>query len=235
MALELSVASAVAAWTGASVADATTIAGAVEARIGNYCNRMTEDGADIWNRIARVEYLDGELSEGVLLKWTPISAVSSVQIVGGYTNSAEVLTDVDLTSLACDGIAIADLSGNFGRVGMLHYRNSAGRMWESDFYSNRTARVPTANFGSGRQRIKVSYTGGFPSGIGGMPADLKLAVLVLSKNIYDAKSVSSTLQSESLGNYSYTNSTGKESGASELLMGNVKDLLQAYRSYANIV
>jgi len=37
-----------------------------------------------------------------------------------------------------------------------------------------------------------------------------------------------------LGNYSYTNASAADAAANEDAMGSVKDLLQPYRSYANI-
>lgn len=227
MALELAAASAVSAWVGCTTAEATTIANAVERRIGAYCNRMTQAGADIWSRTERTEYLSGELSDGVLLKWTPITAVTSVTIIyqSGQTQS------VTLTDLTCDGIEIADLSGTYGMEGILKYRT--GSAWQSEDEFGRLARVRYPNFGSGYRKVKVVYTGGYPSGQ--VPADLTLAALTLAKNIYDTKSISAGLQSESLGNYSYTNASGSDVAASEGAMGQVKDLLQNYRSYANIV
>lgn len=239
MALELCTVTGVVAWTGASTTDATIIAAAVERRIANYCGRRTETGEGAWARGSRVEYLSGELSDGVLLKWTPIDAITSVKIISGATASAasETYTSVDLTTLALDGIAISDLAtaDYAAQKGLLHYRNSHVQFWDSDFLQATRSRVTLSNFGEGRWKIKVNYTGGYASTAKPIPDDLKLAALVLSKSIYSAKSVSATLQSESLGNYSYTNATSSDASGNELLMGNVRDLLQSYRSYANIL
>jgi hypothetical protein len=237
--LEICTASGITAWTGASATDAAIISQAVERRIANYCNRRTENGDNTWSRTSRVEYLTGELSAGVLLKWTPIDAVTSVKIITGTGagSASETYTTVDLTSLALDGVAIADLSsaGYASQVGYLHYRNSSVQMWDSDYWGARRGRVPAANFGSGRQRVKVEYTGGYASPAKPIPDDLKLAALSLAKSMYDAKSVSGTLQSERLGDYSYTNATASDKAAAEDGFGQVKDLLQSYRSFANIV
>lgn len=236
--LELCTVSGVVAWTGASTTNATIIAQAVERRIANYCGRRTEDGEATWARAERVEYLSGELHAGVLLKWTPIDAVTSVKIITGSGAGAgsETYTDIDLAGLALDGIAISDLSAAdyAAQVGYLHYRNT-GQYWDSTYLSARQLRIPPGNFGGGRQRVKVVYTGGYASSAKPVPDDLKLAALILCKSIHDAKSINGTLQSESLGNYSYTNATGSDVTASETSMGAVKDLLQPYRSYANIV
>jgi hypothetical protein len=237
--LELCTVSGVVAWTGASTTNATIIAQAVERRIANYCGRRTEDGDDTWGRVERTEYLDGELSDGVLLKWTPIDAVSSVRLItgSGTGSGSETYTDVDLTSLAVDGVAIPDLgtAGLAAQKGLLHYRGSSTGMWDSEFIYARRSRVPVSNFGSGRYRVRVVYTGGYGSPAKPIPDDLKAAALILAKNMNDARSVSSTLQSETLGNYSYTNSSSSDAVANENMMGGVKDLLQPYRSYANIV
>jgi len=228
MALELNAVSAVVAWTGASSADATIIANGVEARIGQYCNRMTQGVGvgTIWSSGTRTEYLTGELSDGLMLKWTPITAVASVTLI----TSNGVTSDYTLTDLTVDGIEIADLGTVNARVGRLQLRAGV-RLWDSQYAAARTARVTAPNFGEGRNRIKVVYTGGYST----VPDDLKLAALELCKSVYSAKSINATLQSESLGNYSYTNQTGGEVTQSEFIMGNVRDLLQNYRSYANII
>lgn len=228
MALELQPVSAVVAWTGASTTNATIIANAVEARIGNYCNRMTQGVGvgTIWTSGSRTEYLSGELSDGLLLKWTPITAVASVTMI----TANGISTTYTLTDLTVDGIEIADLGTINGRIGRLQLR-AGSYMWDQEYAAQRRARVAAPNFGAGRNKIKVVYTGGYST----IPDDLKLAALELAKNIVDAKAVSGTLQSETLGNYSYTNASSADAAASEAVMGSAKDLLQPYRSYANIV
>lgn len=225
---ELCTVSAVVAWTGASTADATLILAGVEARIANYCNRKTHDGSAVWEDTAKTEFLDGEWSDGVLLNWRPIVGVTSItQITGSSTSYAYTLTDFTV-----DGIEIAGLSTNPAPYGRLQMRGGVSSgYWESDGFAARRSRVSFPNFGAGRNRIKVVYTGGYTT----IPDDLKLAALEACKSVYNAKSVSATLKSESLGNYSYENVTGAEAGDSEWIFGNVKDLLQPYRSYARII
>ena len=178
MALELQTVSAVVAWTGATTTNATIIANAVEARIGNYCNRMTQGGfGTVWTSGSRTEYLSGELSDGVLLKWTPITAVASVTMI----TANGISTTYTLTDLTVDGIEIADLATVNGRIGRLQLR-SGSWMWDADYAAQRRARVSLPNFGDGRNKIKVVYTGGYST----IPDDLKLAALELAKNISDA-------------------------------------------------
>lgn len=228
MALELCTVSGVVAWTGASTTNATIIANAVEARIGQYCNRMTQGVGvgTIWTSGSRTEYLTGEMSSGVLLKWTPITAIASVTLIINNTSTYSYT----LTDLVCDGVEIASLSTTNARNGWLQIRSGI-EYWDQEYMEARRSRSPLPNFGAGRERIKVAYTGGFST----IPDDLKLAALILSKTISDTKSISTGVQSESLGNYSYTNASAADVTAREDVMGSVKDLLQPYRSYANIV
>lgn len=224
---ELATASAVQAWTGADATTATALIAHVEARIANYCNRRTEDGSAVWEDSAKTEFIDGELSQGVLLNWRPIVAVSSVTII----TSSSTSTSYTLTDLTVDGIEISGLAANPAPYGFLMLRNSGTYVWDSEYIMARSARVSSPNFGAGRKRIKVVYTGGYTT----IPSDLTLAAKIACKNVYDAKQVSGSVQSESLGNYSYTNKDGSTIDTNQWSFGGVLDLLQPYRSYARIV
>lgn len=224
----VSVASAV-TWTGSTTAIITNVLAGVEARIANYLGRKQPPGVLRFEDTAYTEYYDGELSDGILLKMTPIVGVTSVTLISNNTTSSAYT----LTDLTVDGIEIASLSASPALVGRLQMRGGS-YMWDSDYLSSRHVRVPVPNFGSGRNRIKVVYTGGWTT----IPDDLKLAALQACKNVVDRKEVSSTLASETLGNYSYTNVTSSSSddtSGPEWAFGGVLDLLKPYQSGAGLV
>lgn len=198
MALELTTASEVSndLVGGSSLESAVTpFVFAAERLIQLYCNRETQDGDAAWGRAERTEYISGLCFPVVVLKWTPITAVTSVSIVHGVSEAApssEIESQIDTTALTCDGIAIDDLATMYGMHGRLQFRGSESRAWGDG--------EPT--FGGGRQKIKVVYAGGWPSG--NIPQDLNVAARLLAAHLYRSSRRDGAMKSENLGEYSYT-------------------------------
>lgn len=234
MATEIVTASAVSYFIAgdSSLVTSLTNNGIIEAAedwIAKYCRRWDVGGAH-WARDGREEYIDGELSGNVLLKWNPIEAISSVQVVtsstGAYTYT--------LTDLECDGIAIASLSAvNPGIVGRLGLRSGAINIWDmgSGCGWDRATRVPFPNHGGGRQRVKVSYTGGYTT----IPPAIVLAAKKMSAQVYYNRTRDPTVKATTLGQFSetYGGATTDTSGISA--PGEVLSLLENFRSYISMV
>lgn len=183
----------------------TTFINAAEAEIARRCNRYddTEQG-NHWLTTTRVQFIDGELSEYAMLKFTPVTAISAVAIVLG-SGSTQTIT---LTNLTMDGREIADLAASTpGRMGKLAWRWGncmATGAWDAGMpYTYVPALVapsPWFGFGAGPQRLKVSYTGGFASA----PADLALLATKLSAQMYRDRDRDPNVKSETLGAFSQT-------------------------------
>lgn len=232
---ELTVASAVTAYLGGTTpTNLTDLINAAEDRIFGYCRRKAvNSGESSFARDEHIEYLSGELSSGVLLKFTPITAVSAVSRVlsSGAGAGSEELEEIDLTLLSVDGIAIPDLASNYGPVGRLQYRNSTHNYWPSDYATARLSRSPFPNFGSGRQLIKIAYSGGYQT----IPGGLKMAATILAAQLYRNQQRDPTLTSERLGEYAYTAGTASEASETFKMPGGVLDLLEDYVNKANSV
>ena len=179
----------------------TTYVAAAEAFIARICGRYDLAG-NHWLSASRVEYLDGNNWPAVFLKFTPITAVASVSLV----TSSSTTSSYTLTELEVDGIAIADLTtslaGMQGRLGLRSVVLSSPAAWDAGWnppYSPMWDRSP--NFGGGRNRVKVTYTGGYTTA----PADLALAATMAAATMYRSKDTDYSKKSEGLGEYSYTN------------------------------
>lgn len=205
---ELTTTSAVATYLGDSSLSSslTTYLAAAENWIARTCNRW-DLGQNHWLTASRTEYIDGNQSPFVMLRWTPISAVSSVDIVTGASTSYSLT----LTDLEVDGIAIASLGASsptlIGRLGLRNTTLAGPSAWDvtparSD--SNRYQDWP--NFGGGRNRVKVVYTGGYAT-VTPIP-DLTMAAMELTAAMWRNKDVNPNLKSETLGDYAYVNGDG---------------------------
>ena len=211
--------------TTVSSATLTVIANAAESSIARYCGRYSAVSLAHWLSASRVEYIDGESFPHILLKYTPITAISAVVITTGATTTQSIT----LTDLECDGIPIASLTagettqGNEGRVGFR--ANASGpcaSWWDYGLPqpSILQGRNGTPNFGNGRKRVKVSYTGGYAAA----PGDLSFAATAYAAFLYRQQSRDASVQSESLGQYSVSYSTSN--GVS--MPDSVADLIAPY-------
>lgn len=207
----------------------TTFITAAEAQIARWCNRYDEtEQGNHWLSSSRVEFMDGFNSDHVMLKHTPVSAVSAVVWVLA-SGSTQAMT---LTDLTLDGREIADLGATTpGRTGKLAWRYGAiPTVYEFDNGLG-VPDVPApgwpwtpspSGFGGGPQRIKVSYTGGFASA----PADLAMAATQLAAQMYRDRGKDGNLQSERLGDYQYVNAGAADRYAG---IGSIEAAISAHR------
>lgn len=188
--------------TSADATLLTMMIGAAEAEIARLCGRW-EIAGNFWLTAAHTERFDGEDAKNVLLRFTPVTAISSVNITTGASSSVSVT----LTNLECDGIAIASLSATVaGLVGRLGWRTGGTAItsdWFGQGYPENTV-LPMRdqpNWGSGESSVVVAYTGGYATVA---PIyDLQFAATVIVAAMYRNRSRDPSLQSEHFGDYSY--------------------------------
>ena len=98
---------------------------------------------------------------------------------------------------------------------------------ETDFTTDTTAGILKlfGRFCRGFQNVVVRYVAGYTS----IPADLEQICIDLVKVYYDNKSINSTLQSERLGDYQYTNRAGS-TDSSDVMPANIALRLEKWRS-----
>jgi hypothetical protein len=175
--------------------------GAAEAKMARMCG-CYDEGSNHWLSASRVEYIDGNSGNRVVLKWAPITAVSSVQRI----DSSGTGSEVELTRVTVDGYA---LSGAFtASTGILAFRSSGPTPvgWENGELELTRWGAPSANFGGGFRRLRVAYTGGYVT----VPDDLAVAALETTAVLYRAKDRDRALQSESLGDWSWSRAAEDE-------------------------
>lgn len=196
---------------------------AAERLIAHACDRLDPSG-NHWLSASHVERIDGEHFPHVLLRFTPVTAIASVAI----TSDASSSVSIPLTELECDGIAIASLGSNSpATTGRLGYRASAAggsltTWWDAGLpMPNWAWSVRSPNFGGGRSRVVVTYTGGYASA----PADLAMAATILAAEMWRAKGRDPDLVSQTLGQFSQTYRQGKDQDTS---LGSVYSLIRPY-------
>jgi hypothetical protein len=201
---------------------------AAEAMIARHCGRYDNSGSH-WLSASHTEYLNGRMDPGLQLTFTPVKGLTSVERI----ESASTDTDYTLTDLEVDGIAVASLSTSvYGTAGILHMRYASGRAMSLSAFANGEpypsmfGRLGEAypNFGDGHRRIKVVYTGGYTAA----PADLALAATIWASTLYRRRSINPTVQSETLGRYSYTNADPSKM-ESMAVPPDVRALIDPYR------
>lgn len=160
-----------------------------EAMVAAYCNRAR--GEPVQHGFVsgtKIEYLDGDDAQEVLLTYTPVTAVESVGIVQGVTNGVESITSISLDLLTVDGYSLGAPSFSAPK-GVLAFR-TAGRfdaMWE---YGAEIGRPAT--FGGGCNRVKVVYRGGYTHGAT-VPREVREAMLRAGAELWRATGVYPTV------------------------------------------
>jgi hypothetical protein len=214
--------------TTISSATLTVLAGAAEATIARYCGRYSAVSLAHWLSASRVEYIDGESFPHILLKWTPITAISAVVVTTGATTTQTIT----LTDLECDGIAIASLAagettqGDTGRVGFRATAQGPFASWWDYGWpqpSPMMGRNGIPNFGAGRKRVKASYTGGYAAA----PADLSLCATMLAAKLYREQGRDPAVNSRTLGDYSESFGRSQD----EATLGGLASMLSPYVRY----
>lgn len=139
------------------------------------------------------EKFDGECYEGVRLTYTPITSITSVKIYYDATGSVTVASGDYRTDLA---------------TGQLRLLNTPSVLWDTGYpYDERRA------FPAGFRNIEVVYVGGYANQAA-VPDQLEHAALTVVKFLFDTRRQTAGLQSENLGQYSYTLSSGGEAAYS---------------------
>lgn len=195
---ELTTGSAVIARFGDSswtVATVSAFVASAESLIARYCGRF-DLGGNNWLTHTRTEFRNGEYADMADLKWVPVTAVSAATIVYA-SGSTQSLT---LTDLTMDGIEIASLSAsNAGLDGFLYMRSNPDLLWSSE---NVYGLARTPNYGGGKKRVKVEYTGGYANAAA-IP-DVVMAVQLTAANMYRNRTRDLAVTSTTLGNFSET-------------------------------
>lgn len=198
---ELTTGSAVIARFGDSswtVATVSAFVAAAEAGVARYCGRSDIPGGAHWLTHTRTEYRNGEYADIQPLRFTPVTAVSAVSIIFA-SGSTQSLT---LTDLTMDGIEIADLTSSVAGVnGVLYMRSNPYQLWNVDSLSPYSRRY-TPNFGGGKKKVKIAYTGGYATAAA-IP-DVVLAVQMITANMYRNKFHDPNVKSTTLGQFSET-------------------------------
>lgn len=208
----------------------TTHLAAAEDAIAQFAMRRDLAGVN-WLAGSRTEYLDGEIAQSVLLKWTPINAITSVDII----TSATTTYTYTLTDLEMDGLPIASLSatvtGQVGRLGLRNtfLTNTLG--WQSGTNVGIPwGRFSIPNFGSGRKRVKVVYNGGYQTNA--IPPSLIQAAKQLTAQLYYNRTRDPTIKSTTLGQFSESYGSAFIAG---IHLGAVESLIMPYRCFSNVI
>lgn len=182
---------------------ATLISGA-QAAIERAC------GVDSFDSTSYTDQLyDGTGTPTLILRNAPITAVSSIEIRSG-------LADATPTTLESNTyIAETDRSGLIHRLG-----SGPLEVWERAPWA-----TPEPIWPTGRLNVLVTYTAGYTSQT--MPADLKQAMYRLVDALRARRGRDGTLQSESLGSYSW--SAADADAAHAFLTSEVAALIAPYR------
>lgn len=217
--------------TSASSTTLTTMANAAEAMIARRCNRFDDAGGNHWLTASHTDRITADFARRIGLKHTPISAISSVTI----TAANGVTYTVPLTSINCDGIAIASLAtNNMGFQGVLAWYGdpvTSTAAWFDAGLPRPSAysAIPSPNFGSGYKSLIVAYTGGYAS-TSVVPGDLTLAATELSAMMYREKNRDPFKVSETLGQWS---AQFAQATKDDPKFGGLISKIEPYRRYLN--
>lgn len=178
-------------WLGISVSTYDTaidnFGTRAEARIAKMCNRP-----DGFATGTKTEYFDGENSDRVVLTNTPVTAITSVQLLS-QGSVVETIASTYYTYDTNSGVLALESSyvaRYFG--GAYLYGNDRG--------TTDGGRRMAPNLSSGYRNVKVIYTGGYST----YPDDLKQAVIEYTAFMFKARSLNPALQSHTLGQHTWT-------------------------------
>ena len=195
---------------------------AAEAAVKEYCGRDFEStsypGAASRGR-GDSGYYDGSGRPELLLRQTPVTAVSAVYLDGGgyYGQAAGAFAASTLLTAGTDYIVKYDGSLGGSPASNTGILLRLGGGWDEDTSGSVWPR--------GMGNIKVAYTAGYAAG--SVPADLQSAVVQLACHLhFTGRTGGNPVQSESLGEYSVVIAQRMMSKA-ELM--SVRQLLTRYR------
>lgn len=183
-----------------------TLLDAAEAAVARYLNRNLLQAT-------YTEYFDGMGRPTLVLSHRPVVSVTGVWVdpVGYYGQSAGGFAASTALTQGADFALIAPGTNekNPGTLRML------SALWDGTGLSN---------WPQGQGNIKVTYVAGYTQ----VPADVSQAVAMIVGQMIAQAGNGLPMQSETLGEYSYTLLTG----ASGQLMAGARQLLNAYREVA---
>ena len=163
----------------------TMLIESAEKQLRSICNRS--NGASGWINATQTEFFDGEDSEIIQLRFTPITAASLVVTIDDVVTPS--------TSYVLDAA-----------TGLLQLTGSAWNQW-GGMASFSSVTIPRLNyrsngFGVGVRAVKAVYTGGYVNAAA-VPENLIQAVYMLVEYAYLYRGQAGLL-SEGLGSYNYT-------------------------------
>lgn len=150
------------------------------------CDRNETNG---FESTERTETYDGKDSANIQLNEWPVSLVTSVTIVGD---------DGSTTVLSSSDYRIKPASGVLYMLGAARGRFAVYSPYYQTYVAEGFGERP--NFPRGIENVSVVYTGGWAT----IPADLKMAIYRIVDILYAERRKDPGIQSESLGQYSYT-------------------------------
>lgn len=175
----------------------------VQAEIERYCNRiaLTPSGTGGFESASRTEVRDGDGSDTLIMRYAPISAVTSIAITAGSSTTTYSGTDVS-ANFEWDTDERGELrwiGATSGRFGVDEYGVTRADEWGT-----------TPCFPRGFQNVSIVYTGGWST----VPADLKQIVreMVAERIIQRGSGGGQDFgkQSATLGRHSYTRASADQ-------------------------
>ncbi|REK40877.1 MAG: hypothetical protein DWQ20_00685 [Actinobacteria bacterium] len=170
------------------------------------------DGTGGWLTGTQVEQLDGSEGRTLYLAYTPISSITSVEIVTGSSSTSTVSSD--LYTFEADS-------------GALHY-------YESEGLSLAAFQNPDLNAGRwprGIRNVKATYVGGYANQAA-VPGDLEQLAIEMTVAVYNERGKDRSLSSESVGGYAYALASGADGG---VWNQRIMDLASAHLRGAGVV
>jgi hypothetical protein len=158
-----------------------------EARIARLCNRP-----DGFTSATKTEYFDGECADRLVLTYTPVTSVTSVQLLA----QGSVIETIQSTGYSVDA--------NSGTLGLdISYY---GRYFGGSFLGGDDRGVADGsrrllpNLSVGFRNVKAIYVGGYTT----YPEDLKQAVIEYTAFMFRSRSFNPALTTHTLGQHSWT-------------------------------
>lgn len=162
-----------------------------EARIARICNRP-----DGFTSGSKTEYLSGESADRLVLTYTPVTAIASIQLL----SQGSVIETIQSTDYSVD-----DASGVVGLDVTYAGRYFGGSyLYGDDRGVADGSRRLLPNLSVGYRNVKVIYTGGYST----YPDDLKQAVIEYTAFLFRSRSINPALQSHTLGQHAWTIAPG---------------------------
>jgi len=158
-----------------------------EKRIAVLCNRP-----DGFATGTKTEFFDGECADRLVLTYTPVTAISSVQLLA-QGSVIETIQSTDYSVDAASGVLGLDVS-YYGRYFGGSY------LWGDDRGVADGSRRWMPNLSVGFRNVKAIYTGGYAT----YPEDLKQAVIEYTAFMFRARSFNPALTTHTLGQHSWT-------------------------------